>query len=349
MKDNPRFRPDSKEEGIVLLSSPPAVADLSGLEQASATRTALRRFAWVCMCILFGGGASVANATFVFGTAENYGVLIEPGAHSFQLNNSTINGTVGIGANIGGAGGNPANIQIASNGFIKDAVLGLPSTGQLLLVDNINTASISNTANVQGGVLANQSQVTTAITTVNSLNSTLGAEAGTALTISGGGQVVNASSGMPDSSGNFVFTIASNGFNNNNQGFTINGGPNDYVVLNIDNGTSNEAFGGPISLTGGISEDHVLLNFVGTGGNLGASAGGATINATVLVPNMKVNLDNMTLNGHLFGGASGQDFQTVSGFNLNAPIIPEPSTLALLGVVALLFCSSRRNSTRRSK
>jgi hypothetical protein len=295
----------------------------------------------VSICLLFGLGGSVANADFVFGTAENYGVLIEPGAHSFQLNNSTINGTVGIGANIGGAGGNPANIQIASNGFIKDAVAGQPTTGQLLLVDNINTASISNTANVQGGVLANQSQVTTAINTVNSLNSTLGAETGTALTISGNHQVVNASAGMPDGSGNFIFTIASNGFNNNNQGFTINGGVNDFVVLNIDNGTSNEAFGGPISLSGGITPDHVLLNFVGTSGNLGASAGGATINGTVLAPNMAVNLDNMTLNGHLFGGRTGTDFQTVSGFNLNAPIIPEPSTSLLLGTGALLLGSYR--------
>lgn len=291
--------------------------------------------------LLFGIGGSVAKASFFFGTAENYGVLIEPGAHSFQLNNSTINGTVGIGANIGGAGGNPANIQIASNGFIKDAVTGMPTTGQLLLVDNINTASISNTANVQGGVLANQSQVTTAINTVNSLNTTLGAEPGTALTISGNGQVVNASSGMLDGSGNFIFTIASNGFNNNNQGFTVNGGVNDYVVLNIDNGTSNEAFGGPILLSGGITPDHVLFNFVGTGGNLGASAGGATINGTVLVPHMNVNLDNMTLNGHLFGGQTGGDFQTVSGFNLNAPI-PEPSTLVLLGAGALLLSSYRR-------
>jgi hypothetical protein len=63
--------------------------------------------------------ASDVRASFILGTAVNYGILVEPGAGSFQLNNSTVNGTVGIGANIGGAGGNTAKIQIASNGFIK--------------------------------------------------------------------------------------------------------------------------------------------------------------------------------------------------------------------------------------
>jgi hypothetical protein len=289
-------------------------------------------------------GGSTCRAGFILGSAGNYGILVEPGAGSFQLNNSTINGTVGIGANIGGAGGNPAKIQIASNGFIKDAIASQPTTGQLLIVDNINVGSISNTANVQGGVFANQSQVTTAINTVNSLNTTLGGELGTALTISGGGQVVNVASGTLDGSGNRVFTIASNGFNNNNQGFTVNGNATDFAVFNINNGTSNEALGGPISLGGGITPNHVLFNFVGTSGNLQASAGGASINGTFLVPNMKINLDNMTLTGHLYGGQSGQDFQVVSGFNLNATIVPEPSALVLasLGLCAAFVARRRR-------
>jgi hypothetical protein len=294
-----------------------------------------------------GLGASIANAGFILGTAGNYAILVEPGASSYQLNNSTINGTVGIGANIGGAGGNPARIQIASNGFIKDAIAGQPTTGQLLIVDNLNVAAISNTANVQGGVFANQPQVTTAINTVNSLNTTLGAEAGTALTISGGGQMVNVASGMLDPSGNRVFTIAGNAFNNNNQGFTVVGSATDFVVFNINNGVSNESFGGPISLSGGIDPNHVLFNFVGTSGNLNASAGGATINGTILVPNMAVNLDNMTLNGHLFGGRPGADFQVVSGFKLNGTLIPEPSTIVLAGLgLCAAFVARQRIQAR---
>jgi hypothetical protein len=94
---------------------------------------------------------------------------------------------------------------------------------------------------------------------------------------------------MLDGSGNRVFTVGSNGFNNNNGGFTIVGLATDFVVININNGTTNESLGGPISLSGGITPDHVLFNFTGTSGNLGASAGGATVNGLILAPNMKIN------------------------------------------------------------
>lgn len=286
--------------------------------------------------------APQAKASVVWGNALDYSVLIEPGAHSFQLNNSVINGTVGISSGLGSGG-----VQIASNGFINEATPGQPSTGQLQLVDA--AASVSNPGNVQGGVLFNQSAVTTAINTVNSIAATLAGEAGTSLTISGGGQVVNASSGTLDGSGNRVFTLASNAFNNDNGGFSINGTASQYVVLNINNGVSNEALGGPISLTGGITADHVIFNFTGTSGNLGASAGGATIAGVFIAPNMKVNLDNMTLDGWLFGGRTGQDFQLVSGFELDTPTVvtpvPEPAS-AIFGIALLGVCAATRLRAR---
>ena len=119
------------------------------------------------------------------------------------------------------------------------------------------------------------------------------------------------------------------------------------MVFNINNGTSNEAIGGPISLSGGITSDHVLFNFVGTSGNLGGSAGGAEVNGIFLAPNMKINIDNINIEGRLFGGRAGQDFQTVSGFDLFQPpltpaeVVPEPTSLVLalggLGGVLLSY------------
>jgi hypothetical protein len=216
--------------------------------------------------------------------------------------------------------------------------------GALYIADH-PTGTISNLANVQGGVFYDQFQVTAALSTVNSLNTTLGAEAGTALVISGGGQIVNASAGTLDGSGNRVFAVASNNFNNNNQGFTINGSATDFVVVNILNGTSNEALGGPITLSGGITAGHVLFNFVGTSGNLGASAGGAAVSGTFLAPQMEINLDNVDITGHLFGGASGTDFQLVSGFNLHA--VPEPGSIVLLSIgVVGAACLRRRAKAR---
>jgi hypothetical protein len=276
--------------------------------------------------------AAPCQAAFVLGEAANYGVLVEAGAKTFQLNNSTVFGNVGIGAGINA-------VQIASNGFI---------TGRLDLVDP--SGSISNPGNVSDGVFFNQSQVTTALNIVNSLNTTLGAEAGTALTISGGGQLVNVSTGTLDASGNRVFSLTAASFNNNNQGFTVLGGASDFVVFNINNGTSNEALGGPISLSGGITSDHVLFNFVGTSGNLGASAGGATVNGIFLAPNMKINLDNVTINGRLFGGRTGQDFSIVSGFELNQPATaatPEPSSLVLLGIGGIAMLGIRQQRSRK--
>jgi len=111
------------------------------------------------------------QAGFILDGASNYGILIEPGASSYQLNNSTVFGNVGLGSGV-------SPVQIASNGFISPAP-GVPGSGRLDLVDA--SATISNPGNVSGGVFFNQSQVTTAINAANSLNSTLGAEAGVGL------------------------------------------------------------------------------------------------------------------------------------------------------------------------
>jgi len=86
----------------------------------------------------------------------------------------------------------------------------------------------------------------------------------------------------------------------------------------------------------------VLFNFTGTSGDLGASAGGATVNGVFLAPNMKVNLDNVTINGRLFGGRTNQDFQIVSGFQLNRPaavVVPEPAGRLLLAIGGLVAMS----------
>jgi hypothetical protein len=321
----------------------------------------MRRFMFVAVILVLLTQAAPCQADIVLGAAADYGVLIEPNVASFQLNNSTIFGNVGLGTGV-------SPVQIASNGFIKP-IPTFAGTGRLDLVDA--SATISNPGNVSGGVHFNQSQVTTALNTVNALNSTFGAEAGTALTISGGGQTVNVSAGMLDASGNRIFSLTASSYNNNNQGFTVVGTASDFVVFNIANGTSNENIGGPISLSGGITPDQVLFNFVGTSGNLGGSAGGATVNGIFLAPNMKVNIDNIIINGRLFGGRAGTDFQTVSGFELNQPDpkpdvgpgpgpdpgpgvdpgaggVPEPSTLLLgstgLGVLGLYRLWVRRRA-----
>jgi hypothetical protein len=282
--------------------------------------------------------APQARAGFDLGVAANYGVLVEPGAHNYNLNNSTIFGNVGIGNGVNA-------VMIASNGFVQPAPL-VPGSGRMLLAGGTPPGGISNPGNVSGGVFLNQSGVTDALNVVNALTSALAGEAGTALTISGAGQTILASSGTLDASGNRVFTVAANGFNNNSQGFTVVGSASDFVVFNINNGTSNESLGGPISLSGGITPDHVLFNFTGTSGNLSSgSTNGATVNGVFLAQNMLINLDNVNIVGFLFGGRTGTDFSTVSGFSLM--MVPEPASVLLLALGGIGVLSVHRLRSRK--
>jgi len=144
-----------------------------------------------------------------------------------------------------------------------------------------------------------------------------------------------------------VFTVAANNFSHLSGGITINGSASQFVVININNGTTNEAVNGAVNLSGGITSDHVLFNFVGTGGQLGAAANRAVANGIFLAPNMKINIDAITIDGRLFGGGSStsnNDFQIVSNAFV---IIPEPSTIVLaaaglLGIGAIRLLRSRR-------
>jgi choice-of-anchor A domain-containing protein len=290
--------------------------------------------------------AAPCQAGFMLGAAADYAVLVEPGVKAFKLNNSDIFGNVGLGTGVDG--------DLAGGGFIRPfpgpPATPIPGTGRLDLAD-ANTGQVSGGAQALGGVFFNVSQVTTALNTVNALNTNLGAEPGTALTISGGGQIINVSAGILDATGNRVFTVGAS--NNNNQGIVINGTASDFVVFNVP-GNSNQNIGGPVSLSGGIISDHVLFNFLGSA-NMNASTGGAIVNGIILAPFMSINIDNINLNGRIFGGRAGTDFQWVSGADLFQPLpeqivgpaVPEPSTL-LLGFTGLGVMGLRRLVRRRA-
>ena len=287
----------------------------------------------LCAIAILGMASSATQAGFIIGSASNYAVLVEPSLHNVQLtSDSGVTGNVGVGSPVNSVGLSGGTIH-GNVDFSGAQPSGGPNFG----------------GTVTGTVANNVAAVTSALTTMNALNTTLGAESGTALIISGSGQIINASSGTLDGSGNEVFTVASNKFNNNSGGITINGTASQFVVININNGNSNEKFNGAISLSGGITSDHVLFNFVGTGGELGGAANKAIANGIFLAPNMKINVDATTIDGRLIGGGSttsNNDFQIVSNAFVNAPV-PEPSsavlaTCGLLGLLAWRRCRCRR-------
>ena len=268
------------------------------------------------------------QAVFLIGSAANYGVLVEPSLHNFQMaSDSGITGNVGIGS--------PINALQLASGKI---------TGYLDFSGAQPSGGPNFGGTVTGTVSSNVAAVTSALNTMNSLNTTLGAESGTTLVISGAGQTINASSGTLDGGGNDVFTVASNKFNLSG-GITISGTASQYVVINIGNGNANEAINGEVNLSGGITSDHVLFNFVGTGGQLGAAANKAVANGIFLAPYMKINIDAVTIDGRLIGGggtSSNNDFQIVSNAYVVAPAVPEPSGIALAAIGFLGLLAWRR-------
>jgi hypothetical protein len=185
-------------------------------------------------------------------------------------------------------------------------------TGDIDFAGNIN---ITNTNGISGSVNANVANVNTAFSTITSLSANLGGEPGTSLTLTGSAQTINASSGTLDASGNRVFTAVS-GFAPHAT-ITINGAATDYVVINVPSGQLMK-LSSAVSLTGGITDDHVLFNVLGTGNEVGGAANGATFHGVVVALNRKFNVDNVVVNGRLIGGDSA-DFQTVSNFHLVAP------------------------------
>ncbi len=282
-----------------------------------------------------------ARAGFVIGTASNYAVLTGPGIGNFQLTSDTyITGNIGVGSSNGTTSGTNNNIQFG--GATLDGTLYLGGT---------YTNGIGGTAT--GGIVTQSSAVATAYNTVNSLSTTLAGEAGTTLGITGSAQTIAASSGTLDSMGDRVFTVTANNFGGYGP-LTISGSASDYVVINIT-GNQNFNFDKSITLTGGITSDQVLFNITGTE-NIGAAAGGASIYGIILGIHDKFNMDAVNIEGRIFGGASGQDFQLVSNFNLeqpqteqpNTPGVPEPSSIVLIGIggIACLAGYSWRNRKR---
>ena len=282
---------------------------------------------------IFALAAPEARAGMWLGTASNYGILVEPNAHNVAFSNGTITANIGIGSGLTGQFQN--------------------TSGQI--IGNVDFAGPANMQNpnppfVTGSVNSNVSAVTTAINTINSLATTLGGEAGTSVVINiggGGSQTIDASSGITDADGNKVFTV-SGGLNVNSNsdltGLTINGTSSQNVVINF---ASLQSLNGAILLTGGLTPDNVLFNYTG-GGNFTATSNNHTLSGDFLAVGAKVTWDSVTINGRLFGGANGQDFQINSGFNLvqpqSSPSVPEPSPLIMSSVAALLGlgCAWRR-------
>src|SRR5579872_4232259 len=239
--------------------------------------------------------APEARAGFVLGAASNFAVLYEGGGNNtLQITNVTVNFNIGVGGTGKLTDSGPSTV----NGAIDFSAA---NTGQF---SNNNSSNV-----IANGVNFNDSLVTSALNTVNALNSSLGTEAGTPVSIgNGAGQTltINASAGVLDANGNRVFTVT--GFNTTNgEILTINGdAAGDSVVFNFPASVGNVNFNNQVVLSG-ISDDKVLYNFVGgsglTGGQAlqindnGSSSPGNLVQGVFLNPNGPISVVNTNITG----------------------------------------------------
>jgi len=301
------------------------------LTNRNQTQTArIIRRAWLIAPLGILLNISLASANgFTLGAFDAYGLLVNTGVANGDINTAPVNANIGIGNVTGSV--NLHNEVV--NGKVDCLVLCSTdvSGGAITGTQPVSRGGAPSPASLNSNVAA----VGAAIAAANSLSSIYGADSGlgTAVTINNTTQTINASLGFLDATGVNVFT-APNFSIGNSHTVTINGTASQYVVIDIT-GSSSNRLDGAFVLTGGITPDQVLINFLG-GGSVQGAANGATLFGTFLIPNAAVTLNSLIIDGHLFGGAPDTNFQFVSNAFITQSTIPptavpEPASLLLLG------------------
>jgi choice-of-anchor A domain-containing protein len=108
---------------------------------------------------------------------------------------------------------------------------------------------------------------------------------------------------------------------------TLHGGPSDFFIFNIT-GNYSQSGNSPVVLSGGITPDHVLWNFVGGPFGSGANIGGNSDAVGVfLAPFRDFSITDSTLNGSII--TAGDLKITSQALVVNVPEIPTTSALLI--------------------
>jgi hypothetical protein len=275
--------------------------------------------------VVYGSATPIMDINQLPGSAlGNYGLVVEGGAHSLQLtSDSHINGNValGSGTTLQGSGdtinGNLDFQSATSNGTGSVTVTGTTSTNSTLAGNAVADAE---------NLISLYSAATSFAVTSNTLNVS---------TTPGDSYNSNSHEHV------YSVTTAFNG------ALAITAAASEYVIVNVGEGSSSNYSLGAVSLSGGITSDHVLFVIDTTGQLSSSNAHGDTINGIILDGAGKVNVDNFTLNGRLFCNTANSDCQDVSGAKISSTVdagmsTPEPLSFFLAGSGLVLAFAFRR-------
>ena len=282
---------------------------------------------------IFGLFGSQAQGQINLGEAANYGLLFEGlGGKTYTQTNVDFTGNIGIGNNGLAALNGPGTI-------IGSVDFSAPDTGQ-------RSGNIIPT----GGVNYNVAAVTSALNTVNALNTQLGLINGTDVAITNS-MTISVGTGVLASGAGFnnvrFFDVTSYTLGNNRTLILDGDAAGDSVVLNF---TGNTNFNGQVVLMGGLTADQVIFNWKGGSGGTGGptlsinNQGDAAhpdnnIQGIFLNPNGTISINSTRMNlGRIFGGDTANLNFTNSTFF--SPVA-EPSALILAGV-GVLLCSAMK-------
>ena len=330
---------------------------------------------WASACVVALGlmGPTGAQAAFDLGIFQGYGILVGGGNLNVDIDGGPQNTNIGIGA-INSDNGktvdlhnkvingsvyasqdpynqttNPSGVTIKNfnSTGTQPAGLGGPAPSSLNYGESAVDTAIQDATKLASdfATLASKAKLVNLANTTQ----TLFANQGVLLDATLDSQVVGDFSKYYIPGPSNVYLYQSVNFEiGSGKTLTITGSATDYVVIDIT-GNSDQSLTGSLLLTGGITANQVLINFLGDSSNKLANGSSGTLNATLMTQNMKVDFDNVTVNGHLFGGATSQDFHLHSGaivnqyFQGSGGSTPEPGSMALAGLALGASLIFRRN------
>lgn len=250
------------------------------------------------------------------GAASNYSVFgLGDTSMTMSSGNTRVNGNVGLasGSHLDFSGGG-----IVNGGVFSDSGVNIHVSGNSQATGGFHVADLSQAAN-DAISASNNAASLTANMDLNSITNSTG--------------TINAAGNLT------VIKVDGNVHLSGGGSLTLNGNSHDFFVLNIYGGWETSG-GSKTLLTGGLTANHVLYNFVGSGGSVNFS-GNSQEDGTFLAVDRSIVDSGGVVNGALIG-ARGHSLTLQSGPKINGQPVPEPMSMLALASGGLIFLRRKR-------